>query len=70
MENKKVTAVEWFVHQIEPFLEINKELGTQIIKQAKAMEKEHIINAFLDGKINNNKDWAIEYYNETYNNGL
>ena len=31
-----------------------------------AKEKEQIMNAFLDGKINNNKDWSIEYYNETY----
>ena len=79
MENKKVTAVEWFVHQIEPFLEINKELGTQIIKQAKAMEKEQIINADLnatirtakgtnaDVSVRRVKELAEEYYNETYN---
>jgi lipopolysaccharide biosynthesis regulator YciM len=31
------------------------------------LEKEQIMNAFLEGKINHDKDWAIEYYNETYN---
>ena len=31
-------------------------------------EKEQIMNAFLEGKINHSKDWAIEYYNQTYNN--
>ena len=30
-------------------------------------EKEQIMNAFLEGKINHSKDWAIEYYNQTYN---
>ena len=31
-------------------------------------EKEQIMNAFLEGKINHSKDWAEEYYNQTYNN--
>ena len=30
-------------------------------------EKEQIMNAFLEGKVNYSKDWAIEYYNQTYN---
>lgn len=30
-------------------------------------EKEQIMNAFLEGKVNHSKDWAIEYYNQTYN---
>jgi len=30
-------------------------------------EKEQIMKAFLEGKVNHNKDWSIEYYNQTYN---
>ena len=30
-------------------------------------EKEHIMKAFLEGKVNHSKDWSIEYYNQTYN---
>lgn len=30
-------------------------------------EKKQIMNAFLEGKINHSKDWAIDYYNQTYN---
>ena len=29
-------------------------------------EKEQIIDAFLEGKVNHSRDWAIEYYNQTY----
>ena len=40
------------------------------IEYAKSLilkEKEQIMNAFLEGKINHSKDWAEEYYNQTYN---
>jgi hypothetical protein len=30
------------------------------------MDKKQIMNAFLEGKINYNQNYAIEYYNETY----
>ncbi len=61
------TAVEWLIDRIK-----NQHLYGftplhELEEQAKAMEKEQIMNAFLEGKINHDKDWAIEYYNETYN---
>jgi hypothetical protein len=31
------------------------------------LEKEQIMKAFLEGKVNHSKDWSIEYYNQTYN---
>ena len=40
------------------------------IEYAKSLiikEKEQIMNAFLEGKINHSKDWAEKYYNQTYN---
>ena len=70
---KKQTAVEWLIEGI------HKNMGvwipTHIQEQAKAMEKEQIIDAWDDG------DYAYfysketgryfengeEYYNETYN---
>ena len=38
-----------------------------ILSKAKQMEKEQIMKAFLEGKVNHNKDWADQYYNKTYN---
>jgi len=57
------TAVEWLIQELElegyPF----------IIKLAKAMEKEQIIDAF-DSGLAYDYDEAETYYNKTYNNGL
>jgi hypothetical protein len=30
------------------------------------MEKEQIMDAFLKGKVNHNKDWSEEYYDQTF----
>jgi hypothetical protein len=56
------TAVEWLQSLHKKGILIEKSF-----EMAKAIEKEQIMNAFLEGKINHDKDWAIEYYNETYN---
>ena len=64
------TAVEWFVHQIGPFLEMDKEEAIKVIEQAKAMEKEQIIEAAgrsCQYMCYNDRRSAEEYYNETYN---
>jgi len=49
-------------------LNADHELMDKLFIQALEKEKEQIINAFLQGKVNNRKNWAIEYYNQTYNN--
>lgn len=72
----KQTAVEWLVNEIQTkhdksFIEF---YGLEII-QAKAMEKQQIIDAFDEGQeyeylyhINNApKFYSKEYYNETFN---
>ena len=65
MGNKKQTAVEWLVDKIKlkyndiDFYHIKKE-----IEEAKAMEKEQIIEAVERWKGTN---FAEQYYNETYN---
>ena len=61
------TAVEWYIEAIS---RLEKSLGWEtendILNQAKAMEKEQIINAFDNGCINQDLI-GKEYYNETYN---
>ena len=57
---KMVTAVEWLVK------ELKLEGYDHTVKQAKAMEKEQIMEAFNNGE---NKSAEL-YYNETYGNKL
>ena len=65
------TAVEWLAEKI-----YNEGLDDEFVKQAKAMEKEQIIEAFTKGELvkDNYFDYANpfnikgqNYYNETYN---
>jgi hypothetical protein len=59
MEQVKQTAVEWLIEQVEDFIGL---IPIDIIEQAKAMEKEQIMDAY-----NNGEDRSAElYYNEIY----
>jgi disulfide oxidoreductase YuzD len=70
---KQMTAVEWLQEAISK--KVNNELGPYFIDlfdNAKAMEKEQIINAWKDGAYGGGQftttfDNADDYYNETYN---
>jgi len=74
--NKMVTAVEWLIEQIESY-EIKTDIFNsmyfnvpkRMIEQAKAMEKEQIIEAHIDGQplYSCQSEKAEKYYNETYN---
>lgn len=83
--NKMVTAVEWLVEQLRQLafnqkthlgmgdVRVTQGLLDDLLEQAKAMEKEQIINARKNGDMNGkcrvvlcNED-AEKYYNETYN---
>ena len=59
------TAVDWLECELKkiPFINV-----IEVFEQAKQMEKEQIMDAFLEGKVNYSKDWSEEYYNKTYNN--
>lgn len=59
----KQTAVEWLIEQW-PILE--SQLPLWLIDQAKAMEREQIIEAAERWKGTN---FAEQYYNETYKGG-
>jgi hypothetical protein len=57
-----MTAVEWLAQQ----LQVGKELST-VLSQAKEMEKQQIIDAYIEGYSSNlNEGDSEKYYNETY----
>ena len=68
----KQTAVEWLMEQLTKNYPLTKESAESIIKQAKAMEKEQIIEAYYQiGKDHQDMIFPIEknaeqYYTETY----
>jgi len=63
----KQTAVDWLVDNLH-YLHSTK--WDDIVEQAKAMEKEQIMDAWIDDRFPLDKDWvkqcAEQYYNETY----
>ena len=78
--NKKQTAVEWLVDQVEDFIGL---IPTDIIDQAKAMEKQQSISDYCEGFKASGEGWngeyglkdmlniageidAEDYYNKTY----
>ncbi len=64
----KQTAVEWLVEQLSKNHGIKSELYNEF-EQAKEMEKQQIMKAFLDGSYGNTlvtKKLAEQYYNETF----
>jgi hypothetical protein len=63
---KNQTAVEWLLEQLR-----NEEgidfIPTSFVEQAKAMEKEQIIDAYYyDPNCGKIKDDGEEYYNDTF----
>ena len=64
MSNKKQTAVDYLLDQLQAPC---RGIPSHIIEQAKAMEKEQIINANEDSStINGEFLTGEQYYNETY----
>lgn len=70
--NKSVTAVEWLIEQLIP--KDQHEGIMDIIQEAKEMEKQQIIDAFIECWKENMpegyecKQSAEYYYNETFKN--
>ena len=76
----KQTAVEWFEKNISKYISYHYDKAyeehdevTKIFEQAKAMEKEQMIDAWSNGWLNDYqsdedvKNSAEHYYNETFN---
>jgi hypothetical protein len=70
----ELTAVEWLVNELENHhIKIDIK-NTVVYQQAKAMEKEQIIDAYRDGRSDQQSDrpskfynrMAEQYYNETF----
>jgi hypothetical protein len=64
---KKQTAIQWLLEEW-PILE--SQILPRIIEQAKAMEMQYIMDAFIKGELNylsKEIQTPKEYYNETYN---
>jgi hypothetical protein len=73
--NNTQTAVEWLVSELKPHIKVDWPMNKSIrskIEQAKEMEKEQIMLAFNDGKVNSvlNKRGSEEYYQDTYGKGI
>jgi len=68
MSNKQQTAVEWLMDRLPHSIETQ---FSKQIEQAKEMEKEQIIDTFVEGmrcqNFDPNKGRAEIYYNETFN---
>jgi len=79
-ESNKMTAVQWFIEQLEQKgdawenvsirrIQISVDVSEylDLKRQAKEMEKEQIINAFWDGGANwDSEKTAEQHYNEEY----
>jgi hypothetical protein len=71
------TAVDWLAHQVNSDCLNSTFIRPELIEQAKAMEKEQIIDSYSFGYTNGfddaklpipiRVDDAEQYYNETYN---
>jgi hypothetical protein len=73
MENNKQSSIEWLIEKIEGEKTlISRIVGlkeyNKIIKQAKEMHKQEIMDAYIEGfsATEHNVD-SVEYYNETFN---
>jgi hypothetical protein len=69
----KQTAVEWFESMLKNWDVLLPEIKKAIIEQAKQMEKEQIVNAYLQKRTKGDishvvKTWdkPEQYYNETF----
>jgi hypothetical protein len=71
MEQVKQTAVEWvlqYLNNVKPNEFCSIEKIKEVLEQAKAMEKEQIINACYEGVDYENSIYKNpeDYYNENY----
>ena len=65
---KRQTALEWFAERISHGGLVSKKQFNELLDQAKEMEKQQIIEAFIghDSDTEDNLEVAEQYYNETF----
>jgi hypothetical protein len=66
---KNQTAVEWLVEKLQNNEDISRESPyiNSLLRQALAMEKEQIVEAYKADMIPMSDEDGEQYYNETYN---
>jgi hypothetical protein len=64
----KQTAVEWLVEELEQHHTKIDIKNTVVFQQAKAMEKQQIIDAYSADRFPCSEEDAEQYYTETYGN--
>lgn len=68
----KQTAVEWLQEALSIHFTFEQQMQFEgLFQQAKEMEKEQIMNAYIEGDVNgimDNEIRAEQYYNETFKN--
>ena len=72
---RKQSAIEWLIHQLNTRQKpLDNSQIDELFEQAKAMEKEQIMDAYENGVSDENESNlsglftnAEQYYNETYN---
>jgi hypothetical protein len=69
----KQTAVEWLEQKIDGTINVlpqgNRSLVRKLLRQAKEMEKQQIIDAYIEGySAPENLGDFEQYYNETFKN--
>jgi hypothetical protein len=55
--NMKQTAVEWIVEQLAPSVSLQQKYIDELLEQAKAMEKDQIEDAWIDGMKSNQNNF-------------
>ncbi len=61
------TAIEWLIDELTDNGIEYLDLAYEIIEQAKEMEKQQIVDAYIEGYSSNlNAADSEKYYNETY----
>jgi hypothetical protein len=63
----KQTAIDWLQEQLNPDMKtMQGHIIQDLLDQAKAMEKERIMNAWASGVLSDDNMTAEQYYNKTY----
>jgi rhamnogalacturonyl hydrolase YesR len=62
----RLTALEWFISQIENHSGVTKSGFENVIKQAKEKEYRQITNAYQSGIFDGFNKTSIDYYKETF----
>ena len=63
----KQTAVEWLYRWINDNQEASIEEAIEAFEKAKEIEKQQIIDAFIDGDVSKFNETPKHYYNKIFN---